>query len=337
MHPRFVALCVALSFAWLAPASAVAERLLSISPGGGNRPPDALLRTIDSANGSTVPGASVTITLAGRTVLGGTGLARHPQSGIVYALLKIQGSSFRRLVELDEHTGVATDIGDTGHRFAGIAFASNGTLYAIEGDGGGVPEALFTLNTSDASSALFQQLSAGSDGETIAFDPDDGRLYHGSGIGTPNHVNGEKFEKIDLSSHAVTNIPLSGFDYEELSALTYSGGGFFAGDVGSAAVDMPRFFRITAQGAVTLLGNMDHVSKGLVVAAPPPLVPAMPLPMGIALALGLALAARVNNRARAQLRHRDSRLLAVSRANHLRERRSHRPPSRPVHESTLDS
>jgi hypothetical protein len=275
-------------FGW-AHAAGAGDRLLSISPGGGNRPPDPTLRTIDSANGSTIAGASVTITLAGKTVVGGTGLARHPQSGVLYALLKISGSSFRRLVTLDEHTGVATDVGDTGHRFAGIAFGSNGTLYAVEGDGGGVPEALFTLNTTNASSTLFQQLGAGTDGETIAFDPDDGFLYHASGIGTPNHTNGEKFEKIDLGSHAATTIALSGFDYEELASLTYLNAGFYAGDIGNATTDNPRFFRITPSGAVTFLGNMDHVSKGLVLAAPP--VPALPVAMAVALALGLLLVA----------------------------------------------
>jgi len=283
-----LAACIGLSCVLLTSVPAGADRLLSISPGGGNRPPDALLRTIESANGATVPGASVTITLAGKTVVGGTGLARHPQTGDLFALLKIQGSSFRRLVIVDEHTGVATDIGDTGHRFAGIAFAANGTLYAIEGDGGGVAEALFTVSTTNASSVLFMQLSAGTDGETIAFDPDDGFLYHASGIGTPNHPNGEKFEKINLVSQAITTIPLSGFDYQELSALTHVDGGFFAADIGNTTTDMPRFFRMTPSGAVTYLGNMDHVSKGLVSAAQDAPVPALPIPMAAGLALALA-------------------------------------------------
>ncbi len=290
LYLRFLTVLLALLLGLLGSGpSGAADRFLSISPGGGNRPPDPLLRTIDSANGSTVPGASVTISLAGFTVVGGTGLARHPQSDVLFALLKVSGSSFRRLVTLDEHTGVATNVGDTGHRFAGMAFASNGTLYAIEGDGGGVAEALFTLSTTDASSVLFMDLGAGSDGETIAFNPDDGLLYHASGIGTPNNPNGEKFDKINLGSQAVTNVPLSGFDYEELTALTHSSGGFFAGDIGNATVDAPRFFRITSSGAVTFLGSMDHVSKGLVLAAPSPPVPAVPIPMAGALALGLVL------------------------------------------------
>jgi hypothetical protein len=251
-----------------APAEA-GDLLLSVSPGGGTRPPDPLLRWVDSADGSTVAGASVAITLAGEVVIGANGLARDPVTGTLFALLKLEGTSFRRLVTLNELTGVATNVGDTGNRFAGIAFTSDGVLYAVTGDGGGIPESLFTLSTVDASSSLVIELGAGSDGETIAFNPDDGLLYHASGIGTPNNPNGEKFETVDPDTLIVTNVPLSGFDYEELTSLTFVDGGFFAGDLGDSAVDMPGLFRITTGGEVTFLGDMDHVSKGLVLEATP--------------------------------------------------------------------
>jgi len=249
--------------------AAAGDLLLSVSPGGGIRPPDPLLRKVDSADGSTVAGSSVAITLEGEVVIGATGLARHPQTEILFALLKVEGTSFRRLVTLDESTGVSDEVGDTLNRFAGIAFASDGTLYAVTGDGGGIPESLFILSTVDASSTLVVELGAGSDGETIAFNPDDGLLYHASGIGTPNHPNGEIFETVDLDTLVVTNVSLSGFDYEELASLTFLDGGFFAGDLGNAAFDDPGFFRITTGGVVTFLGNMDHVSKGLVLMLEP--------------------------------------------------------------------
>ena len=95
-----------------APAGA-GDLLLSVSPGGGQRPPDPFLRKVDSADGSTVADASVAITLEGEVVIGASGLARHPQTGTLFALLKLEGTSFRRLVTLDESTGVASDIGDT--------------------------------------------------------------------------------------------------------------------------------------------------------------------------------------------------------------------------------
>jgi hypothetical protein len=70
---------------------------------------DDLLRLVNSGDGSTV--GSVTITLAGLTVNGGTGLARHPQTDTLYALLKIQGRTFPDLVTLNESTGVAAFLG----------------------------------------------------------------------------------------------------------------------------------------------------------------------------------------------------------------------------------
>jgi hypothetical protein len=256
-------------------------RLLTLSPR------DAVLRRIDSADGSTVAG-SIHITLPNPTpppeeltVTGATGLARHPQSGTLFALLKIQGREFRELVTLDETTGVATRIGNTSHKLAGITFAADGTLYAVSGDGGVVPESLFTLSLIDGSATLLQQLGAGSDGETIAFNPDDGLLYHASGIGVQNNSqNGEIFETIDPGTLDVTNVSLSGFDYEELTALAFSGGGFFASDVGdSSGLDNPRFLRLTTGGAVTYRGDMDHVAKGLVPVAHPRPIPALPAGM----------------------------------------------------------
>ena len=94
-------------------------------------------------------------------------------------------------------------------------------------------------------------------------------LYHASGIGTPNQsTNGEIFETIDLVTLNVTNVPLSGFDYEELSSLTFLNGGFYAADLGDSAVDDPGLMRITTGGAVTFLGDLDHVARGLVLPEP---------------------------------------------------------------------
>jgi len=186
------------------------------------------------------------------------------------------------LATLDEATGVAASIGIVNQKFAGIAFADDGTLYGISGDGAAVPESLFTLNINTGSASLVVQLGNGSDGETIAFNPDDGLLYHASGIGNQNQVaNGEIFETIDPGTLAVTNVPLSQDDYQELTALMFSDGGFLAGDVGDTNVDDPGFYHISAAGVVTFLGAMDHVTKGLV---------PVPEPVGwLQLASGFAL------------------------------------------------
>jgi hypothetical protein len=251
------------------PGSAAAELLLTIS---GSNIGDDVLRTIDSTDGSTVDG--VTITLAGQTVKKGTGLARHPETGVLYALLRLQVPiTHPELVTLDASTGVAISIGNTNNDFAGIAFGADGTLYAVSGDGGSVPERLYTLDITDASSTEVMQLGDGDDGETIAFNPDDGLLYHASGLGQQNNANvGEIFETIDPGTLVITNVPLSGFDYEGLTSLLYRDGAFFAGDLNPSGAS--RFFRITTGGVVSYLGDMDHVAKGLVPVAPPA-VPAL--------------------------------------------------------------
>jgi hypothetical protein len=182
----------------LALPAGAGDLFLSISPGlfgGPPRPADPTLRTIDSADGTTV--ASVTITLAGEAVNGGTGLARHPQTGVLYAMLKVAGKQFPDLVTLDETTGVAVLIGGTLDRFSAIAFTADGTLFGVSGDGGIVPEALYTINPSTGQVFFQVILGAGSDGETLAFNPDDGLLYHASGVGSQNQSNGEEFETID--------------------------------------------------------------------------------------------------------------------------------------------
>jgi len=73
---------------------------------------------------STVnPLTSTTITLAGETILGATGLATNPDTNVLYALLRIRSTSGRELVTIDPTTGVATSVGNTGDSFADIAFS----------------------------------------------------------------------------------------------------------------------------------------------------------------------------------------------------------------------
>lgn len=278
---------VGLALLVLSPAWAEADPLLlTVSPR------DDVLRTIDAATGATIDD-SVVMSLDGSTINGATGLARHPMTDELYVLLRLQGRTFPDLVTVDELTGVATLVGHASDKFAGLTFAPGGTLYAVSGDGGVVPERLFTLSTVNGSSTLVTSLGAGSDGETIAFNSDDGLIYHASGIGMQNNnAVGEIFETIDPISLTITNVPLSGFDYQELTGLAYSGGSFVAGDLGSQTTDMPRLFRITTAGVVTYVADLDHVAKGfapVLPLEPPDAIPTVS-PPGLAL-LALLLVA----------------------------------------------
>jgi hypothetical protein len=237
---------------------------------------DDLLRVINPSTGSTI--SSVAITLAGRGVSFGNGLATNPVTGELFALLKLDGQTGRQLVKINPATGVATSIGDTGDQFAALAFNSSGTLYAVVGDkkntpGGGLsPETLFTLNTANAAPTQVLVLGRGNDGEAIGFNPNDGLIYHASGNDTGGDGCApldpstcvEIFETVNPNTLAVTNIPLSGAyvpltdSYSEVAALTHlSGNVLLLTDIDQ------NLYQITTAGVVTFVGGMDHVAKGL--------------------------------------------------------------------------
>ena len=223
---------------------------------------DDQLRIIDATTGATV--SSIAITLAGRTVGWANGLAKHPQTGQLFAILSLlpdcsgSGPCARELVTIEPNSGVATDIGNTGDAFAGLAFNAAGTLYGVTGDGAInlVPETLYTLNPVNATPTFVITLGNGDAGETIAFNPNDGLIYHASGL------NSKVFETINPNTLSVTNIPLSGFVYQEGVALTFwqSQGVFLMIDTPGFP---PNLMRVTPSGVVTFVANVDHFSKGL--------------------------------------------------------------------------
>lgn len=288
MRLRLAAFLAVLLCGLCSSSAQAGDLLLSVSPGesgGPPRPPDPRMRRVNSADGSTVAFQAV-ITLAGQEVNGAHGIARHPGTGILYALLKIgspQASSL--LATVDEHSGLTIGIGSTGQRMSAMAFASDGTLYAASGNMSIISHGLFTVDTSTGQATLIGNLDNGGDeGEALAHNPDDGLLYHAKGLGARNNNNGEIFEKFDPATCSgapsfncdFTSVTLSGDDYDELSTLVFVDGGFYAADVGNA-MDDPHLYRITTSGAVTVLGPMDHIAKGLVPISVP--IPSLSAPM----------------------------------------------------------
>jgi hypothetical protein len=262
---------VTLVFIAFAPLPAYAGRILySLSRD------DDLLRVVNPSTAVTL--SSVPITLVGKVVFRGNGLATHPITGQLFALLQVDGPTGPRLlVTINPATGVATSIGDTGDRFAGLAFNSNGTLFAVIGDkkdsdGGLPPETLFTLNTSNAAPTQVLVLGRGNDGEAIGFNPNDGLIYHASGNDTGGQgcspfnpsICVEIFESVNSSNLTVTNITLSGNytpmteNYLEVAALTH-----FSGNVLLLTDTDQNLYKIATTGVVTLIGSMDHIAKGL--------------------------------------------------------------------------
>lgn len=212
------------------------------------------LHIIDPSDASTI--SSVALTLDGKELFRALGLATNPLTGELWALLSFGGGAGRELVTLDPETGVATSRGKTGDRFAGLTFDDAGTLYGVTGDGASVRETLFILNQSNATSTPLLALGRGDDGEAISFNPVDGLLYHASGF---RLSSGALIETIDLDRLTTRLVITSGDEYVEALDFTYSGK-----DQAFLLADLSRdLFRVDPAGEITLIGELDHTSKGL--------------------------------------------------------------------------
>ncbi len=220
------------------------------------------LHTINPNTGATL--STTEITLAGEEIRGCNGMAKHPATDTCYIMLNTTGGAEPRiLATIDQDTGVATAIGGANQTFATIAFTSDGTLYGVTGDGGGTPETLFTININNGDTTLITPLGNGDDGEVIAFNPIDGLLYHGSGNGSPyNDPTGQIFEAINpntlqITPRTIQGPPVDDTFFEQSSMVYQSNNVFLTGTIDED------FFAISSGGFVTMLGEMDHVSKGL--------------------------------------------------------------------------
>jgi hypothetical protein len=126
------------------------------------------------------------------------------------------------------------------------------------------------INKTNASTTLFLALGNGTDGEAIAFNPVDGMMYHASGhVGDFDVI----FEKINLTTLAITDIPINGtaLTDEEAQALAYrpsEGVFYWKQDHGLGPL-----FRVTPGGVPTLIGDLDHQSKGLAFNVHPQVIP----------------------------------------------------------------
>jgi hypothetical protein len=234
----------------LAGQGLAAEVLYGCSNGFGD-PAKTNIYRINPANGDLSNVQPLT--------LNGVGLTRaltmdaHPTTGVLYAVVTTAGATTRRLVTVNPSTGVCTDIGALTLNISSITFISDSTLLAVSGDGGTPAETLYILSTTDASATLLFALGNGADGETIAYHPPTGLLYHSSGNSTP------LFESVHPLTRVVTPIGTS-MPTGECFAMGWSRelGQMFQSDI-----DSELFTVDLATGARTLVGAMgDQIPSG---------------------------------------------------------------------------
>lgn len=241
------ALCASV---FAAVAAAQVPALYTVSPNNG------FLRRIDPLTGATLE--SKPLVLAdGTPVQQGHSLAVDPTTNLLYAIAFL--SSPTLLVRVNPTTGVCTSIGNTGVKIAGLAFTSNGQLYAVSGDGNNPSETLYRLNKATAQPTLVMALGKGGQGEAIEFDPVTGLLWHASGLTPANDpVSGLILETVDPIAKTTSAITLTVSGAAGLTALSrHDSQSFWSADFNGSLL------RVSRTGVVTPIGILDHNVKGI--------------------------------------------------------------------------
>ncbi|HUW62650.1 MAG TPA: PKD domain-containing protein [Candidatus Bathyarchaeia archaeon] len=223
-------------------------------------------------------------------VWAGKGLAVDPTTGEMWAIVGATAANgyehFWALVRLNPYTGVAVPVGDPlttslSELYAGLAVDDLSLVYGVTGnDASAVPQkvvntlhALYKIDTTDTSETFLIQFPEPVDvpltpGEVIAFNTDDGFMYHATGNSAL--ASNRMFKALNLDTLDLTEVTLTPglTSWDRPTALTYApgtGGQFYLADAGG---DGPALFRITlTDGTATedYIGDIDYYSdiKGL--------------------------------------------------------------------------
>ena len=196
------------------------------------------------------------------------GLAAHPTTGKLYSMLDLgyYDSEFdetdcdffpSNLVEIDPATGNTNIIGNTFEPYAALAFDNGGNLYGVQGNQS-VSGQLDFIDITDATTAFVDQLS-GFQGHSLAFNPNDGLLYHATRNGGTTIL-----ETYNLITSTLTPVSLPGatpLNSGNPLAMTWDQNGnqllYTLDDFSNT------LYEVTTGGSESFVGGMDHTSKGL--------------------------------------------------------------------------
>jgi hypothetical protein len=188
---------------------------------------------------------TVTIDLPDRTVDEMHGIAYNPIDKKFYVIVEydeIDDGNMRFLCTVDVETGVLTEIGLVGD-IEQIEFNSNGTLYGVNDNSGGVEGGIYIINKKTLGKKLL--VGMGDDGnDTIAYNPTDGFLYHW------NDSDPFTMSKINVKTREVFSILSTGYNPDESS----SGALYLADNTFLLMHDDPDVMKITTNGVGTNLG-----------------------------------------------------------------------------------
>ncbi|MDQ3021243.1 MAG: T9SS type A sorting domain-containing protein [Bacteroidota bacterium] len=187
------------------------------------------------------------LTMSGFTIGGAPSVTWNSDNLLFYGIIRvlIGGGSSRRLATVNPSTGVCTDIGPMGGAFSSLTYSSTtGILYAMGGDGGGgIAERLYSININTGVPTFLAGPYPLSDaGEVIAYNYDDGFIYHWSGA-----IGAALMEKIDPNTFVATPVPQTGISHGVIFGAVYMGGGNF-----QVTDNESRALTITSGGVVSL-------------------------------------------------------------------------------------
>ncbi len=235
-------------------------KIIAVTPNG----PQLYIFDYSSIPANWIPQSTLTLTMPGSTIQSALGVAINPLNNRCFALVKISGSSQRRLVTVNTTTGVCSLKGNLGDQFSSLTFSPDGRLFAVTGDGATVPETLYEIDTTTAAKTLKTPLGNGNDGEVIAFNKDDGYIYHWSGT--------YFFEKIDTTTFTITSIPESGYTHSEVFGAVYTGSGnFLIADINEEAISQ------TKTGVSIYIADVSDRIRGLGAVLSNAVAPTMPI------------------------------------------------------------
>lgn len=205
---------------------------------------------------------SVQMTLPGYTITGSNGLTINQCSGAAYVSIKISGITGRMIASIDLTTGVTDTIVLVPDNIANIDLINDSIIAIVFGDGAVASEALGFVNVNDSTyTALGPSSGSGSDGESMAYCPDNNRLYRWSGRDTDNTM-----DYYDVALPVGVDVPITGYDFDEIFGSTYIGGGKFL----LTNLDQ-EFLLADTSGLITLLPQTTNAigyAKGLAFGGP---------------------------------------------------------------------
>ena len=162
------------------------------------------------------------------TVGGVTAMARHPVTGTVYVIAKVNGVPGRAFGTIDLASGAISVISSV-DRFSSLEFLPDGTLHGVTGAHATVSKTLYTIDTTTGVPTLVGALGHGADGEVICYDSDAALMYHWTGGGS------SIMESFPLATPlVVTNVSPGISGLGEVFGCRYLGGHtFLVHDIGS--------------------------------------------------------------------------------------------------------